>query len=93
MVDKITRVLTAVITVSGILASASAMACSASDYKGTICLTAATYCPAGFVPADGSPVTDQALKAILGASNLPSLQAPAGTKYCVSVSGPYPVRP
>ncbi|MBU0653985.1 MAG: hypothetical protein KJ914_02515 [Gammaproteobacteria bacterium] len=93
MANKITRVFAALITASGILASVNALACSENDYKGSVCLMAATYCPDGFVPADGSPVTDPMLPSILGSNKLPSLQAPAGTTYCVSISGRYPQRP
>mgnify|MGYP006375614593 FL=1 len=93
MANKITHVLATLITASGILVSANAMACSEHDYLGSVCLVAASYCPQGFAPADGSATSNQMLKSILGSDKLPSLQAPAGTKYCVSVAGPYPTRP
>ncbi len=93
MANKITHALTTLITASGILVSANAMACNEQDYLGSVCLMAANYCPQGFAPADGSSTSNQMLKSVLGSDKLPSLQAPAGTKYCVSVEGIYPQRP
>ena len=93
MANKVTHMLATLVISSGILASANAMACSSDAYTGSVCLMAATFCPDGYVEANGAPVTNQMLKSVLGSDKLPSLQAPAGTKYCVSVSGPYPPRP
>lgn len=72
------------------------MACSESSsvYLGTVCLTAGTYCPPGYAPADGAPTSNPMLPSVLGRSNLPDLRgkAPAGTQYCIAVTGVYPTR-
>lgn len=61
----------AVAIAAGILATSPtpAAACTSESYIGTICVTAANFCPEGFLAADGAvlPVnTNQALFSLLG---------------------------
>lgn len=83
--------------VAGLSAAGVASACGEppSTYLGSVCLTAATYCPYGYMPANGAPVSNPMLPSVLGKNTLPNLTAaaPAGTIYCVNVVGVYPQRP
>ncbi|MCG6659765.1 phage tail protein [Halomonas campisalis] len=62
--------LAALATVAGLLmASPSAMACNDQPYIGSICATAATFCPIGYEQANGQTLAiaqNQALFALIG---------------------------
>lgn len=60
--------------VGTLIASAPAQACGPADsvYLGTICATAATFCPQGYAPANG---------AIIAVSSNPALFSLLGTNY------------
>ncbi len=66
-----------------------------TTFTGAVCLTTATYCPEGYALANGSTTNNPSYQSIAGTNTLPNLQAqaPAGTRYCVNVSGTYPQRP
>ena len=93
MQNKINRLTATLTLAAGTILAGNALACNEQSYLGMVCLTSAVYCPAGWVPADGSTSPSQILNAVTGKTTVPSLQAPAGTRYCVSVSGPFPPRP
>lgn len=82
---------------AGLLLAGNALACDQNRnvHLGTVCMTVAAYCPEGTILADGSAHGSQMMQAMSGKANVPDLraQAPAGTRYCVVVVGPYPVRP
>ncbi|MBE5204736.1 tail fiber protein [Pectobacterium quasiaquaticum] len=48
-----------VVMVGGILWPQIASACGSEEYIGSVCYTAAQFCPSGFVPADGRALTIQ----------------------------------
>jgi len=95
MNDKIARLPSALALASGLLLAGDALACGDNAYLGMACLTTATYCPQRTIEANGSTHNNQMLQALTGKNVLPDLraQAPAGTRYCVVVVGPYPQRP
>ncbi len=83
---------------AGMSLGGAALACNDGTYPsmlGSVCLMASTYCPVGYVPADGSASPNQILSVVMGKSTLPNLkaQAPAGTLYCINVSGTFPIHP
>lgn len=61
----------AVLAMMGMAGTQSAQACGAEPYLGMICMTAASYCPRGYIEARGQmlPISEhQALFALLGTS-------------------------
>ncbi|RRO02027.1 phage tail protein [Pectobacterium aquaticum] len=48
-----------VVMVSGVLWPQIASACGSEEYIGSVCYTAAQFCPSGFVPADGRSLSIQ----------------------------------
>ncbi len=95
MNDKIARLPSVFALASGLLLVGDALACNDNAYLGMACLTTATYCPQRTIPADGASHGNQMLQALTGKATVPDLraQAPAGTRYCIVVVGPYPQRP
>lgn len=60
----LTQTVITVAMVGGILWPQIASACSSEEYIGSICYTAAQFCPAGFVPADGRSLNTQQYNAL-----------------------------
>lgn len=60
----LTQTAITVAMVGGILWPQIASACSSEEYIGSICYTAAQFCPAGFVPADGRSLNTQQYNAL-----------------------------
>ncbi|WP_082014575.1 phage tail protein [Plesiomonas shigelloides] len=65
----LTQTAITVAMVGGILWPQIASACSSEEYIGSICYTAAQFCPAGFVPADGRSLNIQQYNALYSLLN------------------------
>lgn len=101
-----TPIRTALVIAAATLLPGNAAACSAESYLGSVCTTAATYCPRGYAPADGQTMDitqNTALFSLLGTRYggdgrttfaLPDLrkQGGKGAKllHCIALTGYFP---